>query len=153
MFISTSARSKQAEVHSHDSTVCKCGRKRKQRLKEKDEQEKAEQRALERKEAQLKEALKRMSATAVAILNVIVIDKQHIFHQIDNWAASQLKENPSILKVPSRRIVRRTLTMLVDRGYLTHDSQDDPLNDRYDAKQKLLDDWIEIRRERESSTH
>ena len=39
--------------------------------------------------------------------------------------------------------------MLVEHGFLTHDERDDRDHDRYYPKERLIDDWIEIQRERE----
>jgi len=116
-------------------------RKSEQRRKGKAE---AKKQAAERKDAQLKKALRGMSRTAVALLNAIVFGKQRVFYKIDHAAWDELDDNPSVLRVPNRRIVRRTLTMLVDRKYLTHQPQDDPLDDLYFPEQHLIKAWTEM---------
>lgn len=117
-------------------------RKSKQRSKKKADEAKAEKEATERK---IKKELEGMSNTAVAVLNAIVFAGERVFYKIDFKAWEELDENPSVRRVPNRRIVRRTLTMLVDRGYLTHEEQGDPLDDYYLPRKKLLDYWDEVR--------
>jgi hypothetical protein len=123
-------------------------RKSKQRIRNRADLAKAEREASERK---IREELKGMSRTAVALLNAIVFANERVFWKIDNQAWSELKENPLVRRVPNRRIVRQTLTMLVDRDYLSHEEQGDPLDDYYLPRKKLLDHWSEIARER--ATH
>jgi hypothetical protein len=116
-------------------------RKGKQRQKEKVEQTKTGEQAAELKHAHLKEeAVKRLSPTAVALLNSIVIHGNRIFWKIDNQAYEELKQIPGF-RVPQRYIIRRTLTMLVDRGYLRHDERAESHEDRYEPRQKLIDLW------------
>ena len=79
-----------------------------------------------------------MSRTAIAVLNAIVFGNEHVFWKIDNEAYIYLKQSPLVMRVPNRRIVRQTLTMLVDRGYLSHEPHGNPLEDQYFAEKKLL---------------
>jgi hypothetical protein len=111
-------------------------RKSKQRVKQKQNQEQAEKEASERK---IKKELAGMSRTAVAILNAIVVNNQYVFHAIDNEAYIYLKQSPLVRRVPNERIVRQTLKMLVQRGYLEHEERGNPKKDRYFALKKLLD--------------
>lgn len=112
-------------------------RKRKQRQKTKVEQAKTE----EQVRAQRKEEVVRgLSRTAVALLNSIVIHGNRIFWEIDNQAWTELKQIPGF-RVPQRYVIRRTLTMLVDRGYLRHDERAESHEDRYEPRQKLIDLW------------
>lgn len=114
-------------------------RKSRQRLREREGRAKAEREALERK---IRKELQRMSHTAVAVLDAIVLRKQYLFWKIDNDVADHLDENPLVRRVPSTYIVRQTLTMLVERGYLTHEqNEQDERKDRYFAENKLLRRW------------
>lgn len=116
-------------------------RKGKQRRKQKEEQAKAGKQVAERQRAQLKEeSVKGLSRTAVALLNAIVIKGHRIFYEIDNEAWSELKQIPGF-RVPQRYVIRRTLTMLVHRGYLRHDERAESHEDRYEPRQKLIDLW------------
>lgn len=118
-------------------------RKSEQRRRKREEQAQEEKEAAERK---IRKELRGMSRTTVALLNAIVFANQRVFYKIDYEAWVELDENPSVLRAPNRRIVRRTLTMLVDRGYLRHEPQDDPLEDYYLPQRKLLNHWAEIHR-------
>jgi hypothetical protein len=119
-------------------------RKSKQRKKEKEDRAKAEKEASDRK---IRNQLKRMSRTAVALLNAIVFKGERVYWKIDTAAYWELKDNNLVLRAPNYRIVRQTLTMLVDRGYLRHEPQGDPAEDYYLPQRKLLNHWSEIRRE------
>jgi hypothetical protein len=113
-------------------------RKKNQRDRQKKDQARAKK---EVEESKITKELEGMSRTAVALLNAIVFAKQRVFYKIDYEAWVELDENPLVRRVPNRRIVRQTLTMLVNRGYLTHEPQDDPLDDYYLPRKKLLDRW------------
>lgn len=116
-------------------------RRRKNRQKEKEERLNDGKQATEHKHAQLKEeAVKRLSRTAVALLNSIVIHGNRIFWMIDNQAYDELKQIPRF-RVPQRYVIRRTLTMLVDRGYLRYLERAERHEDRYEPRQKLIDLW------------
>ena len=93
--------------------------------------------------------LRTLSRTGTAVLNAIVLKGNRVFRGIDDEAAAELRKNPSILRVPSTRIVRQTLTMLVERGLLTYDERDNRNQDRYYPKPSLMDDWNAIQKERE----
>jgi len=118
-------------------------RKAKQRRRQRAEGRQAEQDAAERQHAQVKaEAAKRLSRTAVAVLNAIVIEGKRIFLEIDVAAWRELKANPLVQRPPNPHIVRRTLTMLVRRGYLRHiERAGQPRKDRYEPRQKLINLW------------
>jgi hypothetical protein len=128
-----------------DKVVCdkhaESWRKNKQRGSQRADQARATKEAAERK---IKDELKGMSRTAVALLNAIVIGRQYIFHAIDNEAYIYLKQSPLVRRVPNDRIVRRTLKMLVDREYLSHEPRGNPKEDRYFASKKLLDHRADI---------
>jgi len=114
-------------------------RKRKQRQKAKTEQAKTEEQVrAQRKEA----AIKRLSRTAVALLNAIVIHGHRVFWKIDNAAWKELRDDPSVLRVSNPHVVRQTLNMLVNRGYLRHSERAGrPREGRYEPRQKLIDLW------------
>lgn len=116
-------------------------RKSKQRTKQKAEQAQAEKEASERR---IRKELKGMRRTAVALLNAIVIGKERVFWKIDNEAYIYLKQSPLVRRVSNERIVRQTLKMLVDRGYLSHEPHGNPREDRYFASKKLLDHRADI---------
>ena len=86
-----------------DKEVCgkhaELWRKRNQRQKKEEEKAKATQLAIE---AERRKVLKTLSRTAAAVLNAIILDGNRVFHRIDNEAAVELKENPSVRRVPSR---------------------------------------------------
>lgn len=80
-----------------------------------------------------------MSRTAIAVLNAIVFGNKHVFWKVDDEAYIYLKRSPLVRRMPNRRIVRQTLKMLVDRGYLSREPHGNPLEDQYLAEKKLLD--------------
>jgi hypothetical protein len=131
-----------------DKRVCdkdaERSRKREQRRKGKVE---AAKQAAERKDAQLKLALQRLSPTAVALLNAIVIKGIRTFYKIDFEIWHELKEDSGVRRVPNLRIVRRTLNMLVNRGYLNHNPhRDDQDLDYYFPEPHVTKAWTEITR-------
>jgi hypothetical protein len=121
-------------------------RKKRQRQTKKEQTDKQK---LERKDAQRKKPLKALSHTAVAVLNSIVIHGNRLYHDIDDAAALELKQNPAVQRVANRRIVRQVLTMLVDREYLTHSLGKNANYDIYEPAQQLAKDWTELRRAQE----
>jgi hypothetical protein len=103
--------------------------------------------AAERADAQLRKELQSLSPTAVALLNAIVIGGEKVFYKIDEAAWRELKNHPAVRRVPPFRIVHRTLTMMVNRGYLRHNPhRDDFHKDYYFPEQHLVEAWTEIRR-------
>lgn len=125
-----------------DKTVCdkhaEQWRKSRQRIRERADKARAEKEATER---QIRNELKAMSRTAVAFLNAIVFGNERVYWKIDNAAYWELKDNPLVRRVPNDRVIRRTLAMLVARGYLRHVPHGDPTEDYYVPLKKLLDHW------------
>lgn len=116
-------------------------RKTRQRRKERENQAEAHAR---REEAQLKRTITRLSPTAHAVISAIMANQKRVFLNIDDSAASYLYG--TVLHVPSRYIVRQTLTMLVRRGYLDYFEDVNHNEDRYSPRQKLIDLWSSMQR-------
>jgi hypothetical protein len=111
-------------------------RKRRQRRNEK---KKRAEINLEREEAQLRKTINGLSRTAVAVIRVIMADRRRLFESIDGWALSYLRG--SVIKVPTRYIVRQSLTKLVKDGYLTYRPDVNPEEDQYEPTEKLRTLW------------
>ncbi len=126
-----------------DKVACDAhvGQWRKQEDRRKKKQTQAET-DREREEARLRKTISRLSRTAVAVITVIMADRRRVFESIDNWACYYLRG--SVRKVPSRFIVRQTLTMLVKEGYLTYQADVDPDEDQYEPREKLINLWTEM---------
>lgn len=104
----------------------------------------------ERTEAQKRKTIASLSRTAVALITAIMVGGYRVYWEIDNQACYYLRQIP-VKKVPSNRIVRRTLTMLVKQGYLTYSPNVDPTEDRYEPDDELTDFWREIQRNRKDA--
>lgn len=124
-------------------------RKREYRRKQRGKQ--AELKA-ERAAANLEKTIRGLSKTAKAVIIAIMAGHFRLFHNIDQEACYG-SARMSWERIPSSYVVRQTLAMLVKRGYLEHFPAGNPLEDRYEPEEELMELWAAMQKTGPSATH
>lgn len=121
-------------------------RQREYRRNKKEKEAEAEQaEAANRKGEKAREALSKLSPTAIEVIRAMMRpERPRLFWDIDWWVAYGHRQSDDVTR--STIVVRRTINKMVKDGYLTYSESAEPDEDRYEPKQKLVNLWDEMRR-------